>query len=195
MVFERMIIYYGIFFTNGSQPHLNLLSGSCSINSQKCVDQSRSAFMIRLYKSKQTFLMRIDFRLKWVLLGILSFSFNHHLRGRIHTVSWSLNLIGSTGSTKLPLLFGAPKTFVRGADTCSLLKEPGPCTPWFDAYYFLCWNSLPSRLFDRCPQFYAHPHLWPEPPLTWGGQNKLFWFSAADCSDLGVSTGLGAGHR
>lgn len=65
MVLERMIIYCGIFFfTNGSQPHLNPLSGNRSINSQKCVDQSRSAYVSRFYKSKQTFLMRLDLKIK-----------------------------------------------------------------------------------------------------------------------------------
>lgn len=82
MVFERMVIYYGIFFfflTSGYQFHLNLLSGNCSILSLKCADQSGSAYMSWFYKSKQTFLLRLDLKTKWRLLRILSASFIHHL--------------------------------------------------------------------------------------------------------------------
>jgi hypothetical protein len=50
MVLGRMRIYYTVCFTNGSQPQLDPQSGSCSINSQKCVEQSRSESISRFYK-------------------------------------------------------------------------------------------------------------------------------------------------
>lgn len=148
MVFERMIIYYGIFFfflTSGYQFHLNLLSGNCSILSLKCADQSGSAYMSWFYKSKQTFLLRLDLKTKWRLLRILSASFIHHLHAssQASQPSFPVDLQVFFFLFCVPKLLPPPclpKPFVGGTENSSLPRGPCTSTTWFCVYSSLCWN-------------------------------------------------------